>query len=130
MKIFNLINTTLLILFSAVSHAQLKQIEPQQLLNEIQNNKILTIFDVRSEAEFAQGHIQGAINIPYDQIGQYKDKLSAYKDHNVVLYCRSGRRAQIAAAALQRLGLSQLVDLNGHLLLWQKLHYPLVSNQD
>ncbi|HEY5715738.1 MAG TPA: rhodanese-like domain-containing protein, partial [Psychromonas sp.] len=126
-KINDTIKITILLLLSSFCHAQVMQIEPQQLLKQIQDQQSLTIVDVRSEAEYAQGHIAGAINIPYDQILKHKDKLSAYKNQNVILYCHSGRRAKIAAATLQAEGLTQLSDLNGHMILWQKLHYPLVK---
>ncbi|MGB5444308.1 MAG: rhodanese-like domain-containing protein [Psychromonas sp.] len=127
MKINTIIKITLLFLSSTFCHAQIMQIEPQQLLKEIQDKQSLTLIDVRSEAEYAQGHIQGAINIPYDQIPKHKDQLSAFKNQQVIVYCRSGRRAEVAASTLQAQGLTQLVDLNGHMILWEQLHYPLVK---
>lgn len=123
----NIIKVAILLLFSSFCHAQVSQIEPQQLIKQIQNEKLLIIIDVRTEDEYTQGHIKGAINIPYDQLRQYQDKIMAYKDQQVILYCRSGSRAEIAASTLQELGFTKLIDLNGHMILWEQLGYPLVK---
>ncbi|MFT7052547.1 MAG: phage shock protein E [Psychromonas sp.] len=123
----NIIKVATLLLFSSFCHAQVSQIEPQQLIKQIQNEQLLIILDVRTEDEYTQGHIKGAINIPYDQLLKYQDKITAYKDQQVILYCRSGRRAEIAAGTLQALGFTKLIDLNGHIILWEQLGYPLVK---
>jgi len=126
-KITDTVKVAALLLFSVFCYAQVTQIEPQQLLKRIQNEQPLIIFDVRSEGEYAQGHIKGAINIPYDQIGNQKNTIDIYRDQKVVLYCHSGRRAGIAAGMLQKQGFTKLIDLNGHMILWDKLQYPLVK---
>ena len=67
------------------------------------------VIDVRTPEEFATGHVEGAINIPYDAI---KPNLSALakigKDENILLYCRSGRRSAIAMQSLSQLGYRNL----------------------
>lgn len=72
------------------------------------------IIDVRTPAEFAAGHIDGAINIPVDQI---EGKISTLKELKpgspVLLYCRSGRRSAIAASILGARGYQQVVDGGG-----------------
>jgi phage shock protein E len=50
------------------NNANAQQISPQQLLELIELQQAPTILDVRSEKEFQQGHIQGAINISYEQL--------------------------------------------------------------
>lgn len=127
MKFIHLLRIAALLLFSVHAQAQITQIEPQILLNNIDNHQMLTILDVRSEQEFLEGHIQGAINIPYDQLLQNKARIAKYKAQELVVYCRSGRRADIAYQTLQNLGFTKLIDLRGHLNLWQKLNFPLVT---
>ncbi len=61
------------------------------------------VLDVRTPSEFEHGHVPGAVNIPHDQVASRFAELGA-KDRPVVLYCRSGRRADLAAAELTRLG--------------------------
>lgn len=69
------------------------------------------IIDVRSPEEYAAGHADGAINIPYEHI--VKGVLVAKgvnKDTPLVLYCRSGRRSALAADALKRAGYKRVTD--------------------
>ncbi len=84
------------------------------------------LIDVRSPAEFAAGHIPGAINIPVDQvearIGEI-DKLRGKGE--IVLYCRSGRRAGVAAGVLESRGYRGLRHLDGDFPAWQAAGLPV-----
>jgi len=63
------------------------------------------VIDVRTPEEFSAGHINGAINIPYDRIEANRSLLDKIKkDDNVLVYCRSGRRSEIAKQTLNNLG--------------------------
>ncbi len=63
------------------------------------------VIDVRTPQEFNAGHIDGAINIPYDQIEPNLPSLDKIKkEDNILLYCRSGHRAGIAKESLNKLG--------------------------
>lgn len=84
------------------------------------------ILDVRSPEEYSAGHIPGAINVPFDVIGANLDSLDAFRDREIVVYCRSGRRAGIAEEALAEAGFTQLRDLEGHMRSWQAGDYPVV----
>lgn len=115
-----------ILLFSAFSHANIQQVEPQVLLKMIQDQQAPFILDVRSKEEFQAGHVKGAVNISYDLLETKSGQLDSYKDKPIVIYCRSGRRAQVAMKILQKKGFKQLVDLRGHMNLWMQREYPLV----
>lgn len=68
------------------------------------------VVDVRTPQEFAQGHVPGAINIPFDQVGARVAEIGD-PAKPVVLYCRSGRRSAIAARTLIDLGFTQIADM-------------------
>lgn len=68
------------------------------------------LIDVRTPAEFAAGHIPGAINIPVQQIDARMRELEP-KDGAVVLYCRSGHRSGNAARILRDAGFAAVHDL-------------------
>lgn len=69
------------------------------------------IIDVRTVEEFSAGHIDGAINIPVDQIGQQLSGVKGLKPGSTVLvYCRSGRRSAAAAQILQQRGYQHVLD--------------------
>jgi rhodanese-related sulfurtransferase len=69
----------------------------------------VTVLDVRTAMEFEGGHVPGAINIPYDQVGARTAELGP-RGKPVLLYCRSGRRSGIAAAELVRQGFTAVYD--------------------
>ena len=69
------------------------------------------VIDVRSEAEWRQGHLENAILIPHERIGTDIARLTGDKNTRLYLYCRSGRRTAIAAKTLTRAGYRNLVNL-------------------
>jgi phage shock protein E len=73
----------------------------------------VTLIDVRTAEEFATGHIDGAINIPFENIVAELAKLNMTKDTEVVLYCRSGRRSGIAQESLVKQGYSNTYNAGG-----------------
>ncbi len=83
------------------------------------------VLDVRTAAEFAAGHVPGAINIPHDQVVARIAELAASKDAEIVVYCRSGRRSALALQALHAAGFPRLRHLDGDFLAWQSAGLPL-----
>lgn len=69
------------------------------------------IIDVRTEAEWNSGHLEGAVWIPYDVIGEKIGSVAKDKNERIYVYCRSGRRSQIAKEALLKLGYRDIVNL-------------------
>ncbi len=78
------------------------------------------IVDVRSEDEYAAGHIPGAIHIPFYSIGKRYEEISSDKNTPVVIYCAHGPRAWWASFVLRRKGFRQVTTLEGHFKEWQK----------
>lgn len=66
------------------------------------------IIDSRTAKEYAQGHIDGAVNIPFDVSVKQFSALGIAKDQQVVLYCRSGNRSGKALASLKAAGYTNL----------------------
>lgn len=71
------------------------------------------ILDVRTEEEFLEKHIKGAINIDYEQIKDVAPITIPDKDALILVYCRSGRRSKIAAEALVKLGYTNVKEFGG-----------------
>lgn len=69
--------------------------------------------DVRTPEEFNAGHIDSAVNIPYEEIAKAQSLVT---DKNAVinLYCKSGRRASIAEEALVKAGYTNVVNFGGY----------------
>ena len=72
------------------------------------------IIDVRTPIEFAFGHINGAINIPFDRIdADIQAVKSINKDSRILLYCRSGRRSETARTMLEKQGYKYVLNSGG-----------------
>ena len=96
-----------------------------ELISRIEAGTAPTILDVRTPEEFAEGHIQGAINIPYTELESRYSELEMEGSEELVVYCQSGRRAGIAEAALGELGFTNVRDLDGHIAEWKEAERPL-----
>lgn len=77
------------------------------------------ILDVRTEEEYEQGHVPNAKNITHDELEDRIHSIAEYKDKPVVVYCRSGRRAGIAADILLEHGFTQVKHLEGDMIGWK-----------
>ena len=71
------------------------------------------ILDVRTQDEFDESRIPGAILIPYDEITEKAEDLLTDKDQLILVYCRSGRRSKLAAEALVELGYTNIKEFGG-----------------
>ena len=77
----------------------------------IQNGALLV--DVRSEDEFAAGHVDGAVNIEWDKTDELIAAIGEDQQREVVFYCRSGNRAGKAKAAMEDKGYNQVFNATG-----------------
>jgi len=73
----------------------------------------ITWVDVRTADEFKQQHVEGAVNIPYENIDAGITSLGLEKDSTIYLYCKSGHRAGIAKGSLDALGYTAVVNVGG-----------------
>jgi rhodanese-related sulfurtransferase len=85
----------------------------------------LFVLDVRTPQEYAEGHVPGAVNVPYDQLASRLAEVP--KDKDVVLYCKSGRRAGIAAETLTANGYKRLSHLEGDMPAWIEKGHPVAK---
>ena len=71
------------------------------------------ILDARTQEEYDQGHIPGAIVISHEEIMEKAEDVLTDKDQLILVYCRSGRRSKIAAEALVELGYTNIREFGG-----------------
>lgn len=103
-------NTTVSITYEQISQDEAKRI--------MDTEDDFVIIDARTEAEFREGHIEGAILIPEYEITERAEKEIPEKDTLILVYCRSGRRSKIAADALVQLGYTNVKEFGG-IIDWQ-----------
>ena len=90
-----------------------RQITAQEAKSIIDSGVDCIILDVREQYEFDEGHIPGAIVLPYTEIEVKANEILPDKDALILVYCRSGRRSKIGAEALSKLGYSNVLEFGG-----------------
>jgi phage shock protein E len=68
------------------------------------------LVDTRTAREYQNGHVKGAVNIPYDIIARAIDQYETDKSKPIVVYCRSGNRSSHAKRSLMNAGYTNVVD--------------------
>lgn len=71
------------------------------------------ILDVRTQEEYDEGHIPGAILIPNTEVEARAEEEMPDKDQLILVYCRSGRRSKLAAEVLVELGYTNIKEFGG-----------------
>lgn len=115
----------------AEARGRIEEIAPGQLA--AQGDCIL--IDVREPAEYAQGHLPGAVNLPrgvlefqihaHPAMACTASQALAAPDRALVLYCLTGGRSALAADSLQALGFTRVRSLAGGLTAWRNAGHPL-----
>ncbi|MBS1201011.1 MAG: molybdopterin biosynthesis protein MoeB [Proteobacteria bacterium] len=119
----------------AAARARVREIGPRELAAFREAG--VPIIDVREPDEFAEGHIPGAVNIPrgllefevdgHPAVAYRTAEELSHRERPVVLYCLSGGRSALAAAALQTLGFVSPLSLAGGILNWEDAGQPMAT---
>lgn len=97
-----------------------------ELLERLKNkDDSVVVLDVRSAREFEAGHVAGARNISHDELAARLEELTGARAKEVVLYCRSGRRAALAAETLRGAGFTRLRQLEGDYPAWESAKHSV-----
>ena len=92
------------------TYRQITQEEAAKIMAEGEDYILL---DVRTQAEFAQAHIPGAICVPNETIGEEDIPELPKKDQLILVYSRSGNRSKQAAGKLAKLGYTNVLEFGG-----------------
>ena len=85
----------------------------------------LVIVDVRTPAEFREGHLPGAVNMDYFG-GPFETQIQSLpKTAPVLLYCRTGNRSGSAYGAMTKAGIGNILHMHEGIIVWQQLGLPL-----
>ena len=89
------------------------------------NHEEAVVLDVRSMAEFKDGHIVNALNIPLNGLGNNLKQLDKYHGKPIVAVCRSGSRSGAACSLLRKHGFENVKNLRGGMMAWQSANLPV-----
>jgi len=95
---------------SSATYEQISGAEAKALMD---SESGYIIIDARTQEEYDQGHIPGAVLIPEYEIADRAEKELPDKDQLILVYCRSGRRSKIAAEELVKLGYTNVKEFGG-----------------
>jgi phage shock protein E len=90
-----------------------RKISATQAKEMIDGVEPVVILDVRTQAEYDEGHIKDSILLPYDQIPDKATSVLPDKNATILVYCRSGNRSATASNALIELGYTNVLDFGG-----------------
>jgi rhodanese-related sulfurtransferase len=99
------------------------------LSRRIESGRAPVIVDVRTSWEYENGHIPGALHIPFWSVLCRGNEILLSEGDPVVLYCEHGPRAYIARADFWLHGIS-VVYLDGHMTTWRKKGFPIETHPD
>ena len=85
----------------------------EELKNKVSQGAIL--IDVRSNQEYREGHLQGAINIPDFEMANRIQREIPKKNQSIILYCQYGGRSKSASLIMKKLGYTNVYNLYGGL---------------
>ena len=94
----------------------------RELINE---KPSMVILDVRTDGEYRDGHIEGAVNIPVGELAERLGELE--KDDETLVYCRTGNRSGTAVGILKENGYEKIFHMNKGITAWTAAGYPTVK---
>ena len=111
---------------SACGQGNFENADVNEFAELVADNNVV-VLDVRTASEFAEGHLERAINIDYRQDDFVeKAKATLPLDKKIAVYCRSGRRSAGAAGILGDDGY-KLVNLKGGIIAWKEANRPVTT---
>ena len=103
-----------------------KSLSIHQLVDLV-NQRQAVVVDVREPADFKQGHIVDAVNVPSSKMNDRWSELEKFRDRPLVLVCKMGHHSGTAGKVLATNGFKELYRLNGDMMEWQNSQLPLVK---
>jgi rhodanese-related sulfurtransferase len=96
----------------------------EQAAELIQEKASLVILDVRTDAEFGDGHIEGAINIPVNELEGRLGELD--RGEEMLVYCRTGNRSSTAVSILKENDFTKIYHMDEGISAWTAAGHPTV----
>jgi len=107
----------------AIKDISLKEV--YDLIGKNKDNQSFIIIDVRTPEEFANEHIENAVNLDYYS-EKFRDELNKLdKEKTYLIYCRSGNRSGKALSMMRELGFREAYNMLGGIIQWKAEGYPL-----
>lgn len=93
------------------------------------NDENAVLVDVREIAEYRDGHIPEASNIPLEALRKNPDELAKHKSRPIIVYCKTGNRSPSVIGELKKHGFENVFHLSGGLESWKSASLPVVKGR-
>jgi rhodanese-related sulfurtransferase len=107
---------------------RIKQETFRETKKRLDNGEKLILVDTREDAEWARGHIPGAIHLGRGIIERDVEKTIPDKATPIVLYCGGGFRSALAADNLQKMGYRNVISMDGGWRGWTEAGFPIIKD--
>jgi rhodanese-related sulfurtransferase len=104
---------------------RIKECSVAEVKAKLDRGERFHFLDVREDNEFAKDHAKGARHLGKGIIERDIESLVPEKSAQIVLYCGGGYRSALAADALQQMGYTNVVSMDGGIRAWREAGYPL-----
>ena len=105
-----------------------RTISCQEAVNLLNRENAVAI-DLRTAKEFSEGHISGALNVPYTLLDKHMNKLQQHKDKPIILTCKMGQQSGAAGNQLRKAGYVNVTRLSGGIQNWRISNMPVVKTK-
>lgn len=103
--------------------SRVRETTPEEVIRK--ESGTFYFIDVREDGEWQKGHAKGAIHLGKGIIERDIEKAVPDRSAEVILYCGGGYRSALAADALQNMGYSNVISMDGGWKRWCELNYPV-----
>ena len=107
------------------ARTRIKECSVAEAKARLVRGEVLHFLDVREDDEFAKDHAKGACHLGKVVIERDVETHIPNKDEAILLYCGGGFRSALAADALQQLGYTNVVSMDGGIKGWRDAGYPI-----
>lgn len=107
----------------ALAKSEISEMSAQELKQQVENGKQLTVVDIREREEWVQGHIPNSVFIPRGYLELQIEQNQPDRDAPVVVYCAGGVRSALAARNLKEMGYTNVISLIGGFNGWKNAGY-------
>jgi len=102
-------------------------ISPAKAIRVMNNNEDALVLDIRAAADYKNGHIKGAKNIPLGELAAKLSNYTEFKNKPILIYCNSGATAIAAIKQFKKAGFDKINNLEGGIAAWKEANLPLVK---
>jgi len=102
-------------------------LSPSMAIRLMNNHSDALVIDLRTAADYKNGHIKGAKSAPLNDFATGVDSFSSQKDKPVLVYCNSGNTAIKAIKLLKKAGFEKINNLEGGIVAWKEANMPLLK---